>query len=93
MEPTTPPESLHPSPATPVMDVVPPKPPETLKKPPQETEESVELKKPTTPPVTKSPKHRGSGVGLAIFATIVIVLGLAVLVVYAYLRTNHIQVF
>lgn len=36
-------------------------------------------------PVTS---HRSSGAGLAIFATIVVVLGLGAMMVYAYLRTN-----
>jgi hypothetical protein len=75
------------------MDVVPPpKPPEVPLDPPEaEKEESVELK-PNKLPVSKPAKQPGHGVGIAILATVVIILGLAVLVVYAYLRTNHIQV-
>lgn len=42
----------------------------------------------------KSPKPpRQSGVGLAIFATIVIILGLGALATYAYLRGNNIAPF
>jgi uncharacterized protein HemX len=74
------------------MDVVPPKAPEPLKEPPKQAEQSVELK-PSKMPVTKPPKRQGSGVGLAIFATVVIVLALAAMMVYAYLRTKHISVF
>ena len=79
------------------MDVVPPKgpAPEALKEPPKETdptEESVELK-PVKTAATKTPKRQTSGVGLAIFATVVIVIALAALMVYAYLRTNNIKVF
>jgi hypothetical protein len=37
-------------------------------------------------------RHTGSGVGVAIFATLVVVLGLGTLMVYAYLRTNGIAV-
>jgi len=58
--------------------------------------QSVELKKDdkkkaSKPP--KQPKSRGSGVSLAVFATIVIVLGLGALFVYAYLRTQGINPF
>ncbi len=43
----------------------------------------------TKPP--KPPKVPGSGIGLAIFATVVIVLGLGAMMVYAYLRTNGVS--
>ena len=76
----------------PVMDIVPPKSPETLKEPPKDAVESVDLK-PSKTANLKPPKTQSSGVGLAIFATVVIVLALALMVVYAYLRTNHISVF
>lgn len=91
--------------ATPVMDVVAPRPlpAEPLKMPPQETgplplvkpEEST--KKPTKEKVlktavTKPPKTPSSGVGMAIFATIIVVLGLGAMMVYAYLRTNGISI-
>jgi uncharacterized protein HemX len=74
------------------MDVVAPKPQEVPKDLPKDSEESVELK-PQKPVNTKPVQKAGRGVGLAIFATVVIVLGLAVLMVYAYLRTNHIRPF
>lgn len=45
--------------------------------------------KPAKPPKTP----RQPGVGLAIFATVVIVLGLAALATYAYLRTNNVAPF
>jgi uncharacterized protein HemX len=88
-EPHLPPQ---PTPSAPVMDVVAPKPQEAPKDLPKATDESVELK-PQKPVNTKSAQTAGRGVGLAIFATIVIVLGLAALMVYAYLRTNHIRPF
>jgi hypothetical protein len=40
------------------------------------------------PPKPKPPKQPGSGVTAAIFATVVIVFGLALLAVYAYLKQN-----
>ena len=95
-----------PKPASPsVMDVVPPRPmpAEPLKMPPQEIgalpmakpEESPKKtakEKAAKPAVTRPPKAPSSGVGLAIFATIVIVLGLGAMIVYAYLRTNGISI-
>ena len=98
MEPATPPEQPPtPPPAAPVMDVVPPKAADGMKEPPKdsepkEVEESVELK-PIKTVATKPPKKQSSGVGLAITATVVIVLGLGAMMVYAYLRTNHVSVF
>jgi uncharacterized protein HemX len=74
------------------MDVVAPKPPERPKELPKEADESVELK-PQKPVNIKPTQKTGRGVGLAIFATIVVVLGLATLMVYAYLRTNHMRPF
>ncbi len=91
MEPA-PPTEQPPANPKPVMDVVPPKTAETIKEPPKEAAESVELK-PAKPPLAKLPKQQRSGVGLAIFATVVIVLALGAMMVYAYLRTNHISVF
>ena len=44
------------------------------------------------PPTTKLPKTHGSGMGLAIVATVIIVLGLGALMVYAYLRTKGISI-
>ncbi len=92
--------------APPVMDVVPPRPmpAEPLKMPPQEAS-SIPVAKPEEPAkkltkqkevkqeVTKPPKAPPSGVGLAVFATIVVVLGLGAMLVYAYLRSNGISVF
>ena len=93
----------------PVMDVVPPPklaaaPATTdgVKTPPPlpdnaapAAEKSGEKDKPkqAKPKVTKSPKVPRSGVGLAIAATVIIVLGLAALFVYAYLRTNNISAY
>lgn len=47
----------------------------------------------TKPKAAKPPKTPHSGVGLAVAATVIIVLGLAALFVYAYLRTNNISVY
>lgn len=44
--------------------------------------------KPAVSKPLKEPKEPGSGVGLAIFATVLIVLGLAVLATYAYIATK-----
>lgn len=79
-----------------------PKPPLAPAVPPEETSEKTEdpankleePKKAEKPMVTKPPKPpRQPGIGLAIFATMVIVLGLSALATYAYLRTNNIAVF
>lgn len=40
-----------------------------------------------------APKPHGSGFGMLTFATVVIVLGLGALMVYAYLRSNAISIF
>jgi hypothetical protein len=104
MEAASAPHHPDPKPAQPpVMDVVPPKPTEPPKAPPKEerdndpppTPHSAEAAhhKPDKPAVAKPPKQPGSGVGLAIFATIVIVLCLGALFTYAYLRTNNISIF
>ncbi len=57
--------------------------------PPDKTDR--ESKKPPAPKKAEAkpaaPKQPGTGVGLAIFATVVIVLGLAALATYAYLKT------
>ena len=84
------------------MDVVAPKPtaPEPVKAAPQqavdlpvaEPESATKKPKPAEKaPVAKPPKAPKNGVGLAVFATIVIVLGLGALMVYAYLRTNGVN--
>ena len=103
-EPTTP---ANPRPEDkpvhqPVMDVLPPKPVEQPKAAaPEEphpapadvaADEPVE-RAPVSPSVSARPKRHRSGVALAIIATIIIVLGLGALFVYAYLRTNHISIF
>lgn len=54
-------------------------------------EEQAQVAQPAKPATPKSPKTPRSGVGLAIFATIVIVLALAALFAYAYLRSNNIH--
>ena len=96
MESAPPPPHPEDKPPHPVMDVVPPKPLEVQKTPRDDTtepSESTTHQKSQKSTITKPPKQPGSGVGLAIFATIVIVLGLAALLVYAYLRTNNISLF
>lgn len=60
--------------------------------PAAETSGAKEQAKQAKPKVPKPPKTPRSGVGLAIAATVVIVLGLAALFVYAYLRTNNISI-
>lgn len=74
------------------MDVV--SPPVTEKSPtptPESVKPSDEKPKHNLPKKAEhesvSPKQQGTGIGLAIFATIVIVLGLAALATYAYLQT------
>lgn len=95
-------------PATPpVMDVVPPRPlpAEPLRMPPQDNSsvpvaapKEVDKKqakkdaKAEKASIVKPPKGPKSGVGLAVLATIIIVLGLGAMIVYAYLRTNGISV-
>lgn len=62
---------------------------ESAKKPEEKKQDNAEQ-----PQVNKPPKPpRQPGVGVAIFATIVIILGLAALATYAYLRTNNIAIF
>lgn len=73
------------------MDVVSP-PPATEKAPAPEASKPTDEKPKHDPPKKaehkpSTPKQPGTGVGLAIFATIVIVLGLAALATYAYLKT------
>lgn len=86
------------TPAKPVMDVAPPRPPAVH---PDPTEEKSDPSagvppKPGKPdksaPKTKrkagQDKSAGKGVGLAIAATVVIVLGLASMATYAYIKTQ-----
>jgi hypothetical protein len=78
-------------PAAPVMDVVTPAAVKAVpadaepkdKPAPVETPKAKVQQKPAKPA-----KKRGNGVGMAIFATIVIVLGLAAMATYAYLKTK-----
>jgi hypothetical protein len=49
-------------------------------------------KAPKPPKVVKPKAPRQPGSGMAVFASVVIVLGLAALAVYAYLKTNNIPV-
>lgn len=97
MDPATQPQpSPQPAPQ-PVMDIkAPPRIAgnEPVKAPPETSDaslESVDLKKqdaqkPAKPP--KPPRPHGSGIGLAVVATIIIVLGLGALFVYAFLQTQ-----
>lgn len=77
---------------SPVIDVVaPPAQNAPLREPPAEPKEQTAPPDPKTPAKAKqepaaAPK---SGVGLAIFATVFIVLALASLATYAYLKQNH----
>lgn len=59
------------------------------------TDEKKDTKAPVTAVHKKPPaaKEKGSGVGGAIFAAVIIVLGLAALFTYAYLRSQNIAVF
>jgi hypothetical protein len=74
----------------PAMDIMPPK---VAEAPQQSSESSV---KPTHAAVkthvTHQAKQPTQGLGLVVFATIIIVLGLGVLIVYAYLRTKGISI-
>jgi hypothetical protein len=63
-------------------EAVAPAPPETEPGPDQGE------KKAPVPPKPKLPKEPKSGVGFAIFATVVIVFGLAALATYAYLQSK-----
>ncbi|MGH7142201.1 MAG: hypothetical protein ACREF5_01860 [Candidatus Saccharimonadales bacterium] len=89
MEPTNPSEGQPTEkPITPVMDVVAPQPLEATKAPVKDEAQQTP-KNTKKPSVAKPPKQPGSGVGLAISATVIIVLGLAALMVYAYLKTKN----
>lgn len=86
----------------PVMDVTPPKPVEQSKAPTHEEPNTAQApapadEEPVYAPVThaapaKPPKQHNSSVALAVIATIILVLGLGALFVYAYLRTNHLSI-
>lgn len=79
----------HPQPGMPDQSGVRPAPPPEAaadgKPEPQETTQAAPAKEPKKPPQPKQPK---SGVGLAIAATVIIVLGLAALATYAYIKTR-----
>ena len=89
-------------PAVPVMDIKPPQveipianevheaPPEEDEIDPKSGKKTKEAKQPK-PEKIKKPHQ--PGVGGAIFASVVIVLALSALAVYAYLKTNNIAVF
>ena len=92
---------LHPT-AAPVMDIKAPAktlasepvktpPPEPEETPAESTDPKPQPEKTPKPP--RPPKQPGSGIGLAICATVIIVVSLAGLFVYAYLRTMGIKVF
>ncbi|HTB48548.1 MAG TPA: hypothetical protein VK712_00515 [Verrucomicrobiae bacterium] len=99
MQPTNsvPASSASPNPSAapkpgPVMDVVVPPPdksnsPDTAKADTKSpAPESKSIKQAPAKPTT--PKQPSSGTGLAIFATVIIVLGLAALATYAYIKTR-----
>lgn len=102
MEEKTPaghPQADQPGSPRPAMDVVPRRaheqpevrpapPPEAAadgKPAPQETPPAIPAEEPKKPPVPKQPKN---GVGTAIAATVIIVLGLAAMATYAYIKTR-----
>jgi uncharacterized protein HemX len=80
------------TPAKPVMDVAPPKPPEVHPDPSEEKpDKPAKTDKPAPKPKRPAPPKKSadnSGVGMAIAATVVIVLGLAAMATYAYLKTQ-----
>ena len=80
------------------MDVVAPPPaqktdnqqdvPQSTADPKQQTEQpKAEAKQPTQKP-PKPPKKPGNGVGLAITATVIVILGLSAMATFAYLQTQ-----
>ncbi|HMH30968.1 MAG TPA: hypothetical protein VK534_00645 [Methylomirabilota bacterium] len=76
----------EPKPA-PVMDVVRPAQQEPEIPTPNAPEKPAKSKPPKQPPKPKAPKKPGNGnVTAAIFATVIIVLGMATLATYAYLQ-------
>jgi len=87
-------------PQTPAMDVVAPKPstpepvavapaPPAEETDPKETPAPVEIHKNKPKAHKPSAKKPHNGVGVAILATVVIVLGLAAMATYAYLKTQN----
>lgn len=61
--------------------------------PPEEPSENQPKNEVKTKPPKPPKPPRQPGVGLAITATVLIVLGLGLLATYAYLRSNHITLF
>ncbi|MGC1177378.1 MAG: hypothetical protein WA843_04885 [Candidatus Saccharimonadales bacterium] len=96
-QPPEPPKAPAPAP---VMDVVPPpieKPADQANSSPvpdtpvkqKDAKHAAKAAKKAAAKQPTLPKQPGHGVGLAIFATVIIILGLAALATYAYLKTNH----
>jgi hypothetical protein len=71
---------------SPVMDVVPP--PAEPEPAPAETPAEKPAPKPPAPPKPASPKQTNGNVIAAIFATVIIVLGLSAMAVMAYIKTK-----
>ena len=74
----------HPKPASPALAQAPPETEEKSKATTDKKADTDSKKKATVQ--SKNPDTNSSGVGMAIFATVVIVLGLAGLATYAYLK-------
>lgn len=91
MDVVPPPKSAAAPPAS-TDDVKTPPPMPTDAAPAAEGADTKEQAKQVKQKAPKPPKTPRSGAGLAIAATIIIVLGLAALFVYAYLRTNNISI-
>lgn len=78
------------------MDVLPPKPADVPKAVPKDDTLSINetaAQTPARPTVVKPPKPNRVSSSLAIVATVLIVLGLAAMFVYAYLRTQNVAPF
>lgn len=101
MEPATPnaPNAERPSPR-PVMDVVPPRAVDAVKPAPAEVPQPATGPSPSEPPAKATPKaepltsaagKRRDSTGLAIVATVIIVLGIGAMMLYAYLRSQDIS--
>lgn len=90
-----PPSTPSPAPLTPIMDVkappaVVPEPgvPPTAPAPAASTSPAKQPDEPATPAQAPTKKPAAKGVTTAIIATVIIVLGLAALAVYAYTKTK-----
>lgn len=96
MEPSAPVAEPPAAPSPPVMDVTPPAPMATP--PPEDEPDLTQNNEPVAPPPNKpkppkakaspKPHNPNSSVTAAIVATVIIVLGLAALATYAYLKTR-----